>query len=231
MKYLNPKEEIKAELLEEIPNLADDDVTNALPAVLSRQECRQLIDFYTWARADEKRNHLVIRMLYATGVRIGELETLKYCDIDYENKVVFVRLGKGSKDRYTCMDPETATKLKEFQGTSAPADSIFSLSDRQLRRIVEKAGKETGIADKYEAMGRVFSPHCLRHSFSSHLYENGVRLFSLKKMLGHAFLETTEIYVDAAVNFEILEYQRCHPFRPPLQAENKEEANLSQQLP
>ena len=222
MKYQNSKEEIKAELIEEIPNLSDDDVTNALPAVLNRQECRQLIDFFPWNRADEKRNHLVVRMLYATGVRIAELEALKYCDVDYENKVIFIRSGKGSKDRYTCMDPETALKLKEFQGLAASADSIFNLTDRQLRRIVEKAGKETGIAAKYEAMGRVFSPHCLRHSFSSHLYENGVRLFSLKKMLGHSFLETTEIYVDAAVNFEILEYQRCHPFRPPLQAETGE---------
>lgn len=228
MKYLNSKEEIKAELIEEIPNLTDDNVTDALPAVLSRQECQQLIDFYPWNRADERRNHLVVRMLYATGVRISELESLKYCDIDFLNKVLFIRLGKGEKDRYTCMDPETAEKLKEFQGSAALTDSIFNLSDRQLRRIVEKAGKETGIAAKYEAMGRVFSPHCLRHSFSSHLYENGVRLFSLKKMLGHAFLETTEIYVDASVNFEILEYQRCHPFRPPLQSEEREKANSPQ---
>ncbi len=217
--FRTTEEEIRSELQEEFPNLTDtDDVSNFLPAVLTRQECKQLIEFYPWGKkADEKRNHLVIRVLYATGVRIAELEALKYCDIDYKNRVVFVRLGKGAKDRYCCIEQETADKLKEFQGSDPLDASIFKITDRQLRRIVEKAGTETGIAAKYAAMGRVFSPHSFRHAFATHCYENGIRIFSLKKLLGHEFIGTTEIYISTAANYELLEYDKCNPFMPPIQ--------------
>lgn len=222
MIYRTTEEEIKAELQEEIPGITDTDAADLLPAVLTRKECAQLIAFYPWGNQDEKRNHLAIRVLYATGVRIAELAALKYCDLDYENRVVFVRSGKGNKDRYCVMDQDTADKLKEYQGSAASSDSVFSLSDRQLRRIIEKAGTETGIAAKYEAMGRIFSPHSFRHAFATHCFENGIRIFSLKKLLGHEFIGTTEIYINTAVNYDILEYDKCNPFMPPIQPEEEE---------
>ena len=69
-------------------------------------------------------------------------------------------------------------KLKDLQ----LSDNIFKISIRQLRRIVEKAGTITGISEKYEAMNRVFSAHSLRHAFATHCYENGMRIFTLKKL-------------------------------------------------
>ena len=215
MRYANYEEEIRAELQEEFPDLGDKDPTDLLPAVLTRTECQQLIDFYKLPK--DLRNHLVIRVLYASGLRIGELAALQYCDIDYDRRVVFVRLGKGEKDRYVCIDAATTELLKQFQGEQPITEKIFKITDRQLRRIVEKAGTETGIAEKYEAMGRVFSPHSFRHAFATHCYENGIRIFSLKKLLGHEYSGTTEIYVRTAVNYEILEYDKCNPFMPPIQ--------------
>ena len=72
---------------------------------------------------------------------------------------------------------------------------MIGISVRQIRRIVEEAGEITGISQKYAAMDRVFSSHSLRHAFATHCYENGMRTLTLKKLMGHEYLATTEIYL------------------------------------
>ncbi|MBI2264684.1 MAG: tyrosine-type recombinase/integrase [Armatimonadetes bacterium] len=91
--------------------------------------------------------------------------------------------------------------MKRWQEEAAGKleDSVFGLTLRQLRRIVERAADIVGIPQRYKAMERIFSPHSLRHAFATHSYENGMRVLTLKKLLGHEFLGTTEIYIFTAI--------------------------------
>ena len=215
-KYKSYKEEIRAELADEIADAGELGRGMKLPALLSREECQELITAYTSGKY-AFRNNLVSRVLYSTGIRIEELENLCFCDIDYKTQVVFVRSGKGDKDRYACMDKETLEIVKTWQGSADLKEKVFGLEKRQLRRIVEKAGEITGISQKYEAMGRYFSPHSFSHAYATHSYENGMRVFTLKKLLGHEWLGTTTIYLYTAMKYEIEEYIRTGP----LKLENK----------
>jgi len=212
------RDELIAEFQDEVPEvskLKDKDLQRLLPAILSRKECKDLVDFYKLdASVKEFRNHLIMRLFYATGVRIAELSRIVFADIDYNQRVIFIRSGKEHKDRYVCFDSDTSKLLKKAQeeANNDLKQKIIGVSIRQIRRIVEAAGSGTGISEKYAAMGRVFSAHSLRHAFASHCYENGMRLFTLKKLMGHEYLGTTEIYINTAVSFDILEYERSNPF-------------------
>ncbi|MHC9539346.1 MAG: tyrosine-type recombinase/integrase [Vulcanimicrobiota bacterium] len=128
----------------------------------------------------------------------------------YSERTIFIRSGKEDKDRYVCADPKTFEMLKIWQGDKGPDALIFEISDRQVQRIVDKYGEMTGISQKYEAMGRSFSPHSFRHAFATHCAENGMDLFTLKKLMGHAFLETTELYVATSMEKAKREYEGSH---------------------
>ncbi|MDD5089800.1 MAG: tyrosine-type recombinase/integrase [Candidatus Wallbacteria bacterium] len=220
------EDELKAEFAEEIPTaqaLTQSELARLLPAVLTREECKKLLEYYQDDETNGPRNKLIIRVFYATGVRIAEIAELRFCDIFWDTKLVFVRGGKGEKDRYACIDGRTLEMIKNFQSSLGQGleAKIFDISDRQIRRVVEKAGDETGIAAKYTAMGRVFSPHSFRHSFATHCYENGMRIFTLKKILGHEYIGTTEIYINTATNYDSMEYERSNPFLTESQAQRK----------
>ena len=191
-----------------------------LPAILSREECQALITAFKKGKHRlSLRNNLVVRMLYATGMRIDELENLNFCDINYDANTVFIREGKNGKDRYVCIDDETLKLLKKWKGKKGYGDSIFGIGTRQLRRVVEKAGRLVGVSQKYDAMERVFSCHTLRHAFATHCYENGMRIMTLQRLLGHEYMGTTRIYVHTAKKYDLREYFRTHPLKVD---ENKE---------
>lgn len=210
-KYRSALEEIRHEL-REIWGGAPYDRGDRLPATLSREECRLLMAAYTegkWAF----RNNLISRILYATGLRGEELENLKVCDLLDGQGTIFVRAGKGDKDRYVCCDEETFRLIRQWCESEKKglSDAVIGLSVRQIRRVVEEAGEKTGISAKYEAMGRVFSSHSLRHAFATHCYENGMRTLTLKKVMGHEFLATTEVYLYTSMRYEVEEFKRVGP--------------------
>lgn len=212
-KYKSVRAEIRAEFGREISGAGELGRGQRLPAILTRDECRQLFSAYTsgkWAF----RNNLIIRVLYSTGIRIEEMQNLKFVDIIYNTSNVFIRAGKGEKDRYCCIDADTMNLLKKWQTENnfSGSDFVTGLSLRQIRRIVEGAGDITGISKKYEDMDRVFSAHSLRHAFATHSYENGMRLLTLKKLMGHEYLGTTEIYVYTSMWYDTEEYKRTGPF-------------------
>ena len=211
-KFVDADEEIRHELKRELKEL----VTWArgrerkLPATLSRQECHALMTVFKKGRL-AFRNNLIIRTLYATGMRVEELSNLKFCDINYDSQTIFIRSGKGNKDRYCCVDKGTLELLRKWQDDKGYGDAVFGVSKRQIRKIVEEAGTMTGVSQKFDAMGRVFSCHSLRHSFATHSFENGMRVPTLRMLLGHEHLGTTMIYLYTAKKYDVLEYNRTNP--------------------
>lgn len=139
-------------------------------------------------------HRLVIRTLYATALRESELVSLVGADLN--DGRVFVRDGKGPRDRYTLIDAETERLLLELG--RGLAQRFFPMTRMTVYNIVVRAARQTGLLAKYEAKGKIVSPHTLRHAYATHCYENGMDLHTIARFLGHPFLSDTILYVDCS---------------------------------
>lgn len=208
--YKTALEEFRAEMVAELGHQAAKQLKfgKHLPAVPSRDEVWAL-----YGMAKTTRDLLIVRTFYASAVRNAELVDLLVADVLPDTFELFVRGGKGGIDRLVLVDEGTMAMLVEWRDSERlkPAQRVFGLhTTRQMHRIVHGCGVRTGIVAKYQAMGRSFSPHALRHSAATHAYENGMDLFTLQKLLGHHFLETTRIYVHLGMAQETQVYQKTH---------------------
>lgn len=160
-----------------------------LPAVLSAGEVKKFLE------AVRNIKHLTILMLmYSAGLRVGEAVRLKVDDIDSDRRMIHVRGGKGKKDRYTLLSNTALEVLRMYWWLYKPENWLFPgeregrhISARTVQKVVEQTRKRAGIR-KY------FSAHTLRHSFATHLLENGTDLRYIQELLGHKSSKTTEVY-------------------------------------
>lgn len=165
-----------------------------IPTVLSKQEIARMIE-----AGDNTKHKLAIQVLYSSGLRVSELRNLQINDIDFDRKTIFVRAGKGKKDRITVISKTVLENIGKYLLEYKPLKYLFEnpidagkLSVRTFQKIVEGSARKAGIA-------KPVSAHTLRHSFATHQLENGVNLRYIQSMLGHARLETTQIYTKVAV--------------------------------
>lgn len=205
-KHRLPQHEWTAELGREIPTKKGKK-KKLLPAILTTEEIQILFDH----TKDKPRNHLILRTLYAAGLRRKELSKLIRADLYPTEQKLFIREGKGGKDRYVLIDKATTQLLDDYTRNHRPQDSIFGISDKTVARTVKAAVEETGIQARYEALGRKFTAHSFRHTFATHMYEAGVDLFVLKDLLGHQFLNVTERYARTGIASRMKDYIQAHP--------------------
>jgi integrase/recombinase XerC len=170
----------------------------------------------TAARAVAMRDHAVVELLYATGIRVAELCGLRTTDVDDERRTVRVR-GKGDKERTVPFGVPAAQALALWRSAGRPAlvtpssqDALFlgvrggSLDPRVARRIVHRAmSSEPGAPD--------LSPHGLRHSAATHLLEGGADLRAVSELLGHASVATTQRYTHVSIERLRAAYRQAHP--------------------
>lgn len=208
--YASADDEIRAEFAGHcIPGYR---VGKRLPsAAPTREECRKLMTAYIEGEL-AFRNNLIIRLLYVTGMRIGEETNLRVADINFENRTLFVRYSKGDKDRYVVVDPETLDMLRTWTEGKRPGDSVFGIGKYAIGLIVERAGTMTGVAQKYAALKLTYSPHSFRHSFATHCFENGMPVDIVMKLMGHEFPKTTLLYVHTTKEFRQEEFRRFSPY-------------------
>ena len=160
-----------------------------IPSVLSKDEIRLLLDSIA-----NKKSRLMVSMLYASGLRVSELLNLKVSDLELNEKIGHIKQGKGRKDRNYNL-PENLIQEIQSQGEKQKAQSkefLFTgnagkLGARNIQKIVERARKKSGIQKEIH-------PHTLRHSFATHLLENGTDIRLIQELLGHSDLSTTQIY-------------------------------------
>jgi len=156
-----------------------------LPEVLSQEEIRKLID-----SVDTIKSRLIISLLYSTGLRVSELVNLKVDDLNLGEKTGWVRKGKGNKDRLFSVSEVLAEELKEYVEKKENS-FVFSkdkpLTTRNIQKIIKGARERAGINKKV-------TPHTLRHSFATHLLEQGTDIRIIQALLGHASLSTTQVY-------------------------------------
>ncbi len=156
-----------------------------LPEVLSVQEVKNLID-----STKNQKSKLIIKFLYSSGLRVSELVNLTPKELDFQQSIGWVRKGKGSKDRIFKIAESLTKQLSKYL-IKHPGNYVFSeknpMSTRNIQLIIKKAAERAGINKKV-------TPHTLRHSFATHLLENGENLVVIQQLLGHENLETTRIY-------------------------------------
>ena len=163
-----------------------------LPVVLSKEEIKRII------RVTKNLKHnCIISLLYGTGVRVGELVRIKMCDLDLDRMMLRVFQGKGRKDRMVILPMKLKTVLEKQQELKIADDYLFTnnndghLTEATIQKIVARSAK---LAD----IKKTVSPHTLRHSFATHLLEDGIDIRYIQELLGHARLQTTQIYTHVA---------------------------------
>lgn len=174
-------------------NLPFSKLPKRLPEVLSQEEVVRL-----FSAIKNQRHSLMVRLMYSAGLRVSELVGLRVKDVEFDRGCGWVRKGKGSKDRLFVLSERIREELKDFissEGLDAQ-DYVFNgrkghLTARTAYAIVRKASGHAGF-------GRRVHPHTLRHSFATHLIENGNDLVSVQSIMGHARPDTTMVYVHTA---------------------------------
>jgi integrase/recombinase XerD len=166
----------------------------ALPSYHDRGDFEALVrqaerGLYHQTGQQRRRNKNLILVLGYTGMRKSELLNLTVNDIDFNNRRILVRQGKGKKDRVIPIADRIAIPLRERCADKAGREKVFDgLNSRSVYRIITSLASAAGLEN--------FHPHSLRHWFGTQLVERGVDLPSVQKLLGHQSLETTAIYVD-----------------------------------
>lgn len=197
-----------------------------LPKFLDYEEVKRLLDtppLDNWLGA---RDRAMLETLYSTGIRVSELVALNLDDVDFLGEVVHVR-GKGKKERIAPIGSSALQVIQhymEFRNKRAQSSSNFDpkvlfvnkhgrrLSTRSVRRKMDKYLKMAGLDPS-------ISPHTLRHSFATHMLNNGADLRSVQELLGHQSLSTTQIYTHLSTSKLKEVYENAHP------RENTEEQN------
>lgn len=159
-----------------------------LPVVLSIEEVLSLIQ-----TIKNLKHRVIIAMLYGSGLRIGELLNLELSDFDFSRKQLHIRNGKGRKSRYTTIAESLFPLLKNYHQTYKPKIYFIenpnggTYSAESIRSFLKKNTKIAGIT-------KTVTPHTLRHSYATHLLEQGIDIRYIQELLGHSRPETTMIY-------------------------------------
>jgi len=168
------------------------------PIYLTQDEMQALIE-----TAVIPRDNLMVKMLYATGVRVSELVNIKKQDIDFERNTIKV-FGKGAKERVVLLPEALKEQLVAYCDDYTNGDNLFELNIRTVERTIKTLAARAGIKKKV-------TPHKLRHSFATHMLQNGGNVVAIQKLLGHTSLNTTQIYTHYSVD-ELKEmYTHTHP--------------------
>jgi len=164
-----------------------------LPVVLSKKEIKDLLD-----NTENLKHRLLIELLYSTGLRLSECINLKYSDLDLNENIGWVRMGKGSKDRIFIISELFKNDLLEYMENTGSEGKgyIFSVNGRKMSpRSIQLAIK---VSAERAGIEKDVHVHTLRHSFATHLLENGVDIRKIQKLLGHSNLQTTQIYTQVS---------------------------------
>jgi len=179
-----------------------------LPHFLSEEEVKRLIECMDVSKKNGLRDRLILEFLYGAGLRVSELTSMKLNQININGGFVIV-LGKGKKERVIPLGEELIYWLKKYLETFEP--KLYLLQGRNKKpitrqyiwKILKIAAQKAGIDD--------ITPHTLRHSFATHLLQNGADLHTVQLLLGHSDISTTEIYTHITMDRLKDVYYQYHP--------------------
>lgn len=185
--------------------------TEKLPDFLTVEEVEKILNTTTSRSWQELRDKAILELLYSTGIRVGELTSLKVEDIDFFQELLKVK-GKGKKERIVPIGRYALNALIEYieKRPNKKEKRVFlnkygkPLTERSVERIIDKYAKKAGI-------GKKITPHTFRHSFATHMLDRGADLRTVQELLGHERITTTQIYTHLTVEKLKEFYNKAHP--------------------
>lgn len=183
---------------------------DVLPGFLTPEEIIDLIE-----STSDIRDRALLEILYSTGIRVGEVESMNCMDIDLKSGFILVT-GKGSKQRRVPVGKRALASIMRYLESRGIEDPIYCreplflnsrgrrLTTRSIRRVVYKWSASVAIS-------RHVSPHVIRHTFATHMLDSGADLRSIQEMLGHASLSTTQRYTHLTLDKLMDVYDKAHP--------------------
>lgn len=186
-----------------------------LPKFLNYDDLERVLSIPDIRTPIGARDALILEMLYSTGIRVSELVNIKIKDINTNDRQIKI-LGKGNKERYVFFGKICLEKLNNYLKNGRPylnkknIDYLFlnkrsnQLSDRSVRQVIDEVAKKAEL--KMD-----ISPHVLRHTFATHMLNEGADLKSVQELLGHENLSTTSIYTHVSNEHLRKIYLNCHP--------------------
>ena len=162
--------------------------TQKLPSVLTSSEIASLLE-----SIKNPKHNLLLSLSYSAGLRVSEALSLRVRDIDIEEKTVMIRGGKGGKDRVTVLSEKLVDGIVSISALKEPTSLLFE-SERGGKLSTVTAQKIFTVALKKAGINKPATFHSLRHSFATHLLENGTDVRYVQELLGHANIRTTQIY-------------------------------------
>lgn len=207
LKYGNPFYKIKVQFKEQV----------TLPKIIPRYYIEQLLNYMYQCKQKKKedrniiRNLCIVEMLFATGMRVGELSNLRKEDVDLKTGMIDI-FGKGEKERkIQIVDPSILKLMNEYNVNLERNRRFFflnergvKLSEQTVRLMLRKYSYQSGIPIR-------ITPHMFRHSFATYLIEEGVDISCLRALLGHSSIKTTQIYISVAVKVQSDILRKKHP--------------------
>ena len=212
-KFLVLKEVIKTNPFREIRNPK---TPKRLPNYLNNIEIEDLTNSYSLDDPTNIRNHLIIELLYSTGIRVGELVNVKISNINFHDNTIRI-LGKGSKERIVLFGEYAKDVLDLYLAKARPnfikkesSDFLIlncfgkKLTTRSVENIVKKASFDLKLKNKV-------TPHTIRHTYATDLLNNGADIKSVQELLGHSSLSTTQVYTHLTSDRIKSVYLKTHP--------------------
>ncbi len=192
-------------------------VNKKIPEFLFFHEIETLLSSFEVINPLEQRDLVMFELMYACGLRVSEVIHLQLGDVDIKAGIVFIRESKGNKDRYVPFYPSIAKRIQRYALETRPKllgaqthQNMFvnqrglCLTSRGVQYRLDVAGTKSGLQMKLH-------PHMLRHSFATHLLDNGADLRVVQELLGHASLSTTQIYTHVSQEKLKKVYEESHP--------------------
>lgn len=207
--------EENSQIANPIKNLESPHVEKKLPKILSTSDVDRLLEQPSQKEPKGIRDKAMLELLYATGIRVSELISLKVSDINLS--IGFIKCHTDKKERYIPIGNIAKTALKKYINDARP---ILATNDNEDVLFVNRNGSSLSrqgfwkIIKQYSEQARIsadITPHTIRHSFAAHLLENGADLKSIQEMLGHSDISSTQVY-SHLVKSKIKDvYARSHP--------------------
>ena len=175
------------EVLKEKLDIPNPKRNKKIPIILTKEEIGKMI-----SSTNNIKHKLILKILYGCGLRVSEVTRLKKSDLNFNEKLIYINLAKGKKDRFVKIPDSVLEELRAYcvllsEETLFPSNRGGKLTKKTISKIVEKSAKKANVVKKVY-------PHLLRHSFATHLLEQGTDLRIIQKLLGHSDIKTTQIY-------------------------------------
>lgn len=186
-----------------------------LPKFLYQDQLEQLLKTPDTNSKKDIRDRFILELLYSTGIRVSELVSIKISDINFYDKTIKIK-GKGNKERIVLYGDICQKKLNDYLNNSRPLyekeKTPYLLLNQNGRKLTTR-GVQTIIDDiiRHSSLQIHISPHVLRHTFATHLLNNGADLLTVQELLGHSSLKATEVYTHVTDEHLKQVYENCHP--------------------